>query len=118
VYRRTGTRAEPGRLSALFGIVADMARRILDRTYRSTAELMRAIRDEHVLTQHELAGRTGLSRYPPQPDGRDSARSYGKSDHDRCRRRRSRGCANPTCPSPPSTALPARSGCWPATATT
>jgi transcriptional regulator with XRE-family HTH domain len=63
VYRRTGTRAEPGRLSALFGIVADMARRILDRTYRSTAELMRAIRDEHVLTHHELAGRTGLSRY-------------------------------------------------------
>jgi DNA-binding XRE family transcriptional regulator len=63
VYSRTGTGAEPGRLSALFGIVAGMARRILDRTYRSTVQLMRAIGDEHVLTQHELAGRTGLSRY-------------------------------------------------------
>ncbi|MGB7798193.1 MAG: helix-turn-helix transcriptional regulator [Pseudonocardiaceae bacterium] len=39
-----------------------MAHRIQDRTYRSTAELMRAIRDEHLLTQDELAGRTGLSR--------------------------------------------------------
>jgi transcriptional regulator with XRE-family HTH domain len=51
------------RLSALSGIVSGMARRIQDRIYRSTAELMRAIRDEHVLTQDELAGRTGLSRY-------------------------------------------------------
>ena len=44
------------------GIVSGMAHRIQDRTYRSTAELMRAIRDEHLLTQDELAGRTGLSR--------------------------------------------------------
>ncbi|MGH3934399.1 MAG: helix-turn-helix domain-containing protein [Pseudonocardiaceae bacterium] len=40
-----------------------MARRIQDRTYRSPAELFRAIRDEHLLTQDDLAGRTGLSRY-------------------------------------------------------
>jgi len=63
VHSRTGNGAESDRLSALSGIVAGMARRIQDRTYRSTAELMRAIRDEHVLTQDELAGRTGLSRY-------------------------------------------------------
>jgi transcriptional regulator with XRE-family HTH domain len=44
------------------GIVSGMAHRIQDRTYRNTAELMRAIRDEHLLTQDELAGRTGLSR--------------------------------------------------------
>lgn len=47
----------------LSGIVTGMAHRIQDRTYRSTAELMRAIRDEHLLTQNELAGRTGLDRY-------------------------------------------------------
>jgi transcriptional regulator with XRE-family HTH domain len=40
-----------------------MGSRIHDRTYSSAAELMRAIRDEHLLTQDELAGRTGLSRY-------------------------------------------------------
>ncbi len=45
------------------GIVSGMARRIDDRTYRSTAELIRAIRDKHLLTQDELAGRAGLSRY-------------------------------------------------------
>ncbi|MGH3592493.1 MAG: helix-turn-helix domain-containing protein [Pseudonocardiaceae bacterium] len=60
---RTAKGAESDRLSAPSGIVAGMARRIQDRTYRSAAELMRAIRDEHVLTQDELAGRTGLSRY-------------------------------------------------------
>ncbi len=51
------------RVSVLRGIVIRMARRTQDRTYRSTAELMKAIRDEHVLTQDELAGRTGVSRY-------------------------------------------------------
>lgn len=50
-------------MSVLSGIVIGMRRRIHDRTYRSTAELMRAIREEHLLTQDELAGRTGLSRY-------------------------------------------------------
>jgi transcriptional regulator with XRE-family HTH domain len=50
-------------VSVLVGIVAGMGSRIHDRTYRSAAELVRAIRDEHVLTQDELAGRTGLSRY-------------------------------------------------------
>ena len=45
------------------GMVAGMAHRIHDHTYRSTAELFRAIRDEHLLTQDELAGRAGLSRY-------------------------------------------------------
>jgi transcriptional regulator with XRE-family HTH domain len=54
--RRTG-------LSVRSRIVTGMAHRIQDRTYRNTAELMRAVRDEHVLTQDELAGRTGLSRY-------------------------------------------------------
>jgi transcriptional regulator with XRE-family HTH domain len=63
VHSRTGNGPESDRLSALSGIVVGMARRIQDRTYRSTAELMRDIRDEHVLTQDELAGRTGLSRY-------------------------------------------------------
>ena len=63
MHSRTGNGPESDRLSALSGIVVGMARRIQDRTYRSTAELMRAIRDEHVLTQDELAGRTGLSRY-------------------------------------------------------
>ena len=47
----------------MVGIVTGMGPRIHDRTYRSAADLMRAIRDEHVLTQDELAGRTGLSRY-------------------------------------------------------
>lgn len=47
----------------LAGIVIAMGSRIQDRTYRSTAELVRAIRDEHLLTQDELAGRTGLSKY-------------------------------------------------------
>jgi transcriptional regulator with XRE-family HTH domain len=47
----------------LAGIVVGMSHRIQHRTYRSTAELFRAIRDEHLLTQDELAGRTGLSRY-------------------------------------------------------
>lgn len=51
------------RLSVRAGIVPGMRRCIHDRTYRSTGELMRAIRDEHVLTQDELAGRTGMSRY-------------------------------------------------------
>lgn len=50
-------------LSVLFGIVIGMRHRVHDKTYRSTAELMRAIRDEHLLTQDELAGRTGLSRH-------------------------------------------------------
>jgi transcriptional regulator with XRE-family HTH domain len=45
------------------GIVVVMARNIHDRTYRSPAELIRAVRDENLLTQDELAGRTGLSRY-------------------------------------------------------
>lgn len=40
-----------------------MGTRIHDRIYRSAAELVRAVRDEHVLTQDELAGRTGLSKY-------------------------------------------------------
>ncbi|MGH3785986.1 MAG: helix-turn-helix domain-containing protein [Pseudonocardiaceae bacterium] len=40
-----------------------MTRRVQDRTYRSTAELVKAIRDEHLLTQDELATRAGLSRY-------------------------------------------------------
>lgn len=40
-----------------------MTRRVQDRAYRSTAELVRAIRDEHLLTQDELAARAGLSRY-------------------------------------------------------
>ncbi|MGH3903961.1 MAG: helix-turn-helix domain-containing protein [Pseudonocardiaceae bacterium] len=39
-----------------------MARGVHDRTYRSVGELIRAIRDEHLLTQQELAGRCGLSR--------------------------------------------------------
>jgi transcriptional regulator with XRE-family HTH domain len=57
-------RTRSGRgLSVLSGIVTGMAQRIQDRVYRSTAELMRAIRDEHLLTQDELAGRTGVSRY-------------------------------------------------------
>jgi transcriptional regulator with XRE-family HTH domain len=43
--------------------VTGMGRRIQDRIYRSPAELMKAIRDEHVLTQDELARRTGMSRY-------------------------------------------------------
>lgn len=51
------------RVSVLSGIVIRMAHRIQDRTYRSAAELVRAVRDEHVLTQDELAGRTGVSRY-------------------------------------------------------
>lgn len=63
MHSRTGNGPECDHLSAQSGIVAGMARRIQDRIYRSTAELMRAIRDEHVLTQDELAGRTGLSRY-------------------------------------------------------
>jgi transcriptional regulator with XRE-family HTH domain len=50
-------------VSGLDGIVMGMAHRIDNRTYRSTAELVRAIRDEFLLTQDELAGRTGLSRY-------------------------------------------------------
>jgi transcriptional regulator with XRE-family HTH domain len=50
-------------MSVLSGIVTSMAHRIQDRTYRSTAQLRRAIRDDHLLTQDELAGRTGLSRY-------------------------------------------------------
>lgn len=53
----------PRQVSVLAGIVICMTHRVRDRTYRSTAELMRAIRDEHLLTQDELAGRTGLSRY-------------------------------------------------------
>lgn len=40
-----------------------MRRRIGDRPYRSAAELIRALRDEYLLTQGELAGRTGLSRH-------------------------------------------------------
>jgi transcriptional regulator with XRE-family HTH domain len=50
-------------VSVLVGIVTGMGNRIHDRTYRSAAELVRAIRDEYVLTQHDLADRTGLSRY-------------------------------------------------------
>jgi transcriptional regulator with XRE-family HTH domain len=50
-------------VSVLVGIVTGMGNRIHNRTYRSAAELVRAIRDEHVLTQEELAGRTGLSKY-------------------------------------------------------
>lgn len=57
------TPGQPARVSVLSGIMIGMRRRIHDRTYRSTAELIRAIRDEHLLTQDELAGRTGLSRY-------------------------------------------------------
>jgi len=37
----------------LSGIVNRMAHRIQGSTYRSTAELIKAIRDEHVLTQDE-----------------------------------------------------------------
>jgi hypothetical protein len=33
-----------------------MGNRIQDRTFRSPAELVKAIRDEYVLTQDELAG--------------------------------------------------------------
>ncbi|HKR51681.1 MAG TPA: helix-turn-helix transcriptional regulator [Pseudonocardiaceae bacterium] len=40
-----------------------MAHGIHHHTYRSTAELIRAIRHEYLLTQDELAGRAGLSRY-------------------------------------------------------
>jgi transcriptional regulator with XRE-family HTH domain len=40
-----------------------MGNRIQDRTFRSPAELVKAIRDEYVLTQDELAGRTRLSKY-------------------------------------------------------
>ncbi len=43
--------------------MSGMTRRVDDRTYRSTAELIKAIRDQHLLTQDELAGRTGFSRY-------------------------------------------------------
>src|SRR5581483_87497 len=50
-------------VSTLPDIMHDMRNRIHDRTYRSSAELIRAIRDVYVLTQDELAGRTGLSRY-------------------------------------------------------
>jgi transcriptional regulator with XRE-family HTH domain len=49
--------------SELPNIMRGMGKRIQDRTYRSSAELVRAIRDEYVLTQDQLAGRTGLSRY-------------------------------------------------------
>jgi transcriptional regulator with XRE-family HTH domain len=45
------------------GMVVGMAHSIHDHTYRSTAELIRAIRHEYLLTQDELAGRAGLSRY-------------------------------------------------------
>jgi len=50
-------------VSTLPDIMHGMRNRIHDRTYRSSAELIRAIRDVYVLTQDELAGRTGLSRY-------------------------------------------------------
>ncbi|MGQ0775210.1 MAG: helix-turn-helix domain-containing protein [Pseudonocardiales bacterium] len=40
-----------------------MARRVHDHIYRSPGELIRAVRDEHLLTQDELAERCGLSRY-------------------------------------------------------
>ncbi|MGH3672486.1 MAG: helix-turn-helix transcriptional regulator [Pseudonocardiaceae bacterium] len=40
-----------------------MRRHIGDRPYRSAAELIRALRDDYLLTQGELAGRTGLSRH-------------------------------------------------------
>ncbi len=63
MHNRTLNRRAPDRVSGLTGIVAGMSRRIHDRTYRSPAELIRAIRDEHLLTQDELAGRAGLSRY-------------------------------------------------------
>ncbi|HEU0089124.1 MAG TPA: helix-turn-helix transcriptional regulator [Pseudonocardiaceae bacterium] len=39
-----------------------MAHRIEDRTYRSIGELISAVREQHLLTQKELAGRCGLSR--------------------------------------------------------
>jgi transcriptional regulator with XRE-family HTH domain len=51
------------RVSVLSGILTGMAHRIQDRIYRSPAELMRAVRDEQVLTQDELADRIGVSRY-------------------------------------------------------
>jgi transcriptional regulator with XRE-family HTH domain len=50
-------------VSVFAGILIGMTRHILDRTYRSVTELLRAIRDEHLLTQDGFAGRTGLSRY-------------------------------------------------------
>lgn len=56
-----GAENEP--VSVVGGTVNPMTRRIHDRTYRSPAELIRAIRDEHLLTQDELARRTGFSRY-------------------------------------------------------
>jgi transcriptional regulator with XRE-family HTH domain len=43
--------------------VGAMRRRIGDRPYRTAAELIRALRDEYLLTQGELAGRSGLSRH-------------------------------------------------------
>ncbi|MGB6165838.1 MAG: helix-turn-helix transcriptional regulator [Pseudonocardiaceae bacterium] len=63
VHNRARNGRQRARVSVLSGIVTGMRHRVRDRTYRSTAELMRAIRDEHLLTQDELAGRTGLSRY-------------------------------------------------------
>lgn len=63
VDNRIRNERRSGRVSGTAGIVAGMARRIDNRTYRSTAELIRAIRDQHLLTQDELAGRAGLSRY-------------------------------------------------------
>lgn len=60
---REKLRGEPDRVSGMAGIVTGMPRRFDDRTYRSTAELIRAFRDEYLMTQEDLAGRTGLSRY-------------------------------------------------------
>src|SRR6185437_9952584 len=56
-----------------------------------------------------------IARVPPKlmAHVRDSARSYGKSDRSTPSPSLVRRCVNPTCPPPPSTALPGRSACWP-----
>jgi transposase len=61
-----------------------------------------------------------IARVPPKlmAHVRDSARSYGKSDRSTPSPSLVRRCVNPTCPPPPSTALPGRSACWPTTAMT
>lgn len=54
---------ESGHPAPAHGSVGVMARRVQDRTYRSTAELIRAVRDEYLLTQEKLAQLCGLSRH-------------------------------------------------------
>jgi hypothetical protein len=83
VHKRTRNGRQPARVSVLSGIVIGMRRRIHDQTYRSTAELMRAIRDEHLLTQNELAGRTSR-RWPSDCcSGRPVRVNHCEYQHDR-----------------------------------